>query len=141
MPQTGDRVFKTWDFGHTQIQNATTSESIRQIASKMEGVGILSGPHSHSSWQQPGMLCPTVTWQQPGRPDPIKGAAWGLLSLLSSCLSLVPRYTSVCLVSQLEGMSGHGPAEAPPPPTRHHTIEHILIFLCVFINISFGAET
>ena len=52
-------------------------------------VGILSKLHSYSSWQQPHMLPhhPPVTWQQPGRRGPIKGAAWLLLSLLSSCLS------------------------------------------------------
>jgi hypothetical protein len=32
-------------------------------------VGILSKLHSYSSWQQPGVLLPTVTWQQPGSLD------------------------------------------------------------------------
>jgi hypothetical protein len=72
---------------------------------------------------------------------PFSASATLLTPLPMPWINFILNYTSVCLVSQLEGMSGHGPAEAPPPPTRHHTIEHILIFLCVFINISFGAET
>jgi len=53
-------------------------------------VDILSKLYPHSYLGQPGMLCPTVAWQQPTVPDTIKGAACPLLFLfLFLFLSLI----------------------------------------------------
>ena len=39
--------------------------------SVLVAVGILSKLYTHNSWQQPGMLHPTVAWQQSGRLGPL----------------------------------------------------------------------
>jgi hypothetical protein len=56
------------------LQVGTNTETHNQILLWAFNVGVLPKLHPHSSWQHPG------------RPGPIKGATWPLLSLLCSCL-------------------------------------------------------
>ena len=47
----------------------------------------------------------------------------------------------MCLVPQGEGMSQHGPAEAPPSPTPHHTFTKTYpSSLYLFINTSIASK-
>ena len=72
------------------------------------------------TWQQPGMLCHTVNWQQPHRPGPLyKGLRDPLLPLLHSCsITLLLLLPFSCL---LPTCSPSLPIAFPP---THYNLGH-----------------
>ena len=69
--------------------------------------------------QQPGMLLPTVTWQQSGRPGPLLKGLLAPSSLSYSCLSLAS-YSCFSLISFLPSWAF--PFPSPSPPSLHVVI-------------------